>query len=103
VHGARAGQHLRIVVIAGVELRVVRQNAAHGGDQEGQHGELGIAAAIGIHHRPGLLERGDIELLDQSEMRDAALGLLHILRDLAPEADDLDDLVLALGGAGARH
>jgi hypothetical protein len=40
-------------------------------------------------------KRGDVELLDQGKMRDAALGLLHVLRDLAAQADDLDHFVLA--------
>src|SRR4051812_6482271 len=35
-------------------------------------------------------------------MRDPALGLLHVLGDLAPEADDLDGLVLAALAAGAE-
>src|SRR5205085_3106907 len=49
---------------------------------------------VRVHHRPGLLERGDVIFLDQGEMRDPALRLLHILRDLAAEADDPDLLVL---------
>ena len=36
------------------------------------------------------LERGDVIFLDQGEMRDPALRLLHVLGDLAAEADDLD-------------
>ena len=36
------------------------------------------------------LELGDVDLLDIGEMRDAALGLLHLLGDPAAQADDLD-------------
>src|SRR4028118_1971157 len=40
---------------------------AHRGNQEGQQRELGVAAAVTVHHRPGFLERGHVELLDQRE------------------------------------
>ena len=63
--------------------------------RKGSRVSFGIAAAVRVHHRAGLLERGDVIFLDQGEMRDPALRLLHVLGDLAAEADDLDGLVLA--------
>ena len=96
VHRAVAGEHHRVVVEGGVEHRPVGQRLAHRGDEEGQQGQLGIVAAVAVHHRPRVFEVGDVELLDQGEMRDAALRLLHILGDLAAEADDLDGFVGAL-------
>ena len=52
-----------------------------------------------VPRRSRLFEVGDVELLDQREVRIAALCLLHILGDLASEADDLDRLVGAAGAA----
>ena len=97
-----AGQHHRVVVEGRVEHRPVGERLAHGGDQEGQQGQLGLVAAVAVHHRPGFLELGDVEFLDQSEVRDAALRLLHILGDLAAEADDLDGFVGALARAAVE-
>src|SRR6185369_15128825 len=48
-----------------------------------------------VHHRSSVLERGDVEFLDQGEMRNPAFRLSHVLGDLAAKADDLDRLVLA--------
>ena len=58
----------------------------------------GSSVSLGCHRgrrssRPRVLEVGDVEFLDQGEMRDAALRLLHILGDLAAQADDLDRFV----------
>ena len=66
---------------------------------------LGLSPRSRVHHRAGLLERGDVIFLDQGEMRDAALRLLHVLGDLAAQADDLDALVLPLrrGARGRRR
>ncbi len=87
------GYDIGLVVEGGVEHRPIGDRLGHRSDQEGQHGQLGIVAAVAVHHRPRFLERGDVEFLDQSEVRDSALRLLHILGDLAAEADDLDRLV----------
>src|SRR3546814_553817 len=57
-----------------------------------------IGAPVRVHNRAGLLQRGHVHLVDIGEVRDVALGRLHILGDLAAEADDLDLLVLAAGG-----
>src|SRR3546814_4703985 len=57
-----------------------------------------LGAPVRVHHRAGLLQRGHVHLVDIGEVRDVALGRLHILGDLAAEADDLDLLVLAAGG-----
>ncbi len=38
------------------------------------------------------LELGDVDLLDIGEVRNAPLGVLHLLGDLAAQADDTDVL-----------
>ena len=47
-----------------------------------------------VELRAQRLELGDVDLLDVGEMRDAALRLLHLLRDLAAQADDRHRLLV---------
>ncbi|MNI69186.1 hypothetical protein D3C73_1249210 [compost metagenome] len=82
-------QHPIVVIIAGVDLRVVRQGLDHGAHDEGQQGELGlIFGPVLVEVETQRLKLGQIAFLDIVDMRDAALGLLHLLGDLAPQADD---------------
>src|SRR5438093_818286 len=55
----------------------------------------GVGGADAVHHPARVLERGDVIFLDQGEMRDPPFRLLHVLGDLAAQANDLDGLVLA--------
>ena len=47
-------------------------------------------------------ELGHVDFLDVAEMRDAAFGLLHLLRNLAAQADDGDGLFAMALGVGER-
>src|SRR5205085_3182155 len=73
------------------------------GDEEGQERQLGIGAAVAVHHLPRLLERGGVIFLDQGEVLNAAVRFGHVLGDLAAEADDLDHFVLARRRGAAGH
>ena len=66
--------------------------------QEREQRQLGVFPAIAVHHRAGRLEVGDVELLDQREVRDAALRFGHVLGDLATQADHFRRLVGAARG-----
>jgi hypothetical protein len=97
-----ACDHHRLIIERGVEHRPVGKRARHRGDEERQKRKLRLAAPVLIHHRPRLFQRGYVELLDESEMLDAAVRLGHVLGDLAAKADDLDRLIRAFGAAAAR-
>ena len=53
-----------------------------------------LGRALRVELRAQRLELGDVDLLDVGEVRDAALGVLHLLRDLAAQADDRNRLDL---------
>ena len=103
VHRAIAGDDAGIVVEARVDLRKFAHRQHDRARQQRQQRE---AAALGtplrVQPRAQRLQLGDVDLFDVGEVRDAALGLLHLLRDLAAQADDGDGLfVVPLGVAGA--
>ena len=73
-------------------------------DQESQHREMpALRAPLRIEPLAQGFEFGDVDFLDVGEVRDAALGVLHLLRDLAAQADDLDGFGGFGGGLGARQ
>ena len=94
VNSSVAGHDHRFVVEGRVEHRPVGKRPGHCGDQEREQRQLRIVAAVAVHHLPRFFERGDVELLDQGEVLNAAVRLRHVLGDLAAQADDLDRLVL---------
>jgi hypothetical protein len=65
-----------------------------GARQEGQQGELGARLAVlRIEALAQALKLRHVDLLHIGEVRDLALGLLHLLRDLAAQADDRQRLL----------
>ncbi len=91
VDGGVAVQHAGLVVEAGVDVGIARRRLAQGADQEGQQGQLGLVGALGgVEVGAQVLQLGDVALLDVGEVRDAALGLLHLRRDATSQADDLE-------------
>ena len=84
---------LGLVVVVRVDLREVGDRLDQRLHQERQQGQLrAVAACPGVERRAQLLERGDVDLLDIGEVRDAALRLRHLLGDAPAQADDLDRL-----------
>ena len=77
----------------------------HGAHQQRQQRELpALLAPLRVQRRAQRLELGDVDFLDVAEVRDAALGLLHLLRDAPAQADDANGfLVRALDAAAAAH
>ena len=101
VHPGVAGHHTRLVVVAGVDLRKLAQRQHHSARQEGQHRELAARRAIqAVELGAQGLQLSHVDLFDVAEMRNAALGFLHLLRNLAAQADDGDGLfAMAFGVA----
>ena len=92
MHAAVLVQHARLVVIARVELRLPATALTIARIRNGSSVSFGRSSACGcaLSARAQLFERGDVDFLDIGEVRDAALGLRHLLGDLAAQADDLD-------------
>src|SRR5690606_34004011 len=89
VNAGVGGQDAALVVVVGVDGRLVAQGHDHGAGDEGQDVQLGLVRlAVGVEVGAELLEGGDVDLLDIGNVRDAADGLGHLLRDLAAQADD---------------
>ena len=74
-----------------------------GAHQERQDGQLRpLLAVLLVELGAQSLDLGDVDLLDVGEVRDAFLGELHSLGDVAAQADDghrVDDVVGGLGRA----
>ncbi|MNI66154.1 hypothetical protein D3C73_1217010 [compost metagenome] len=89
VYGAKARHHAAFIVIARIDLRKVPQRHHHGARQERQQGQLAPRLApflVQLHAQ--VFQFGHVDFLDVAEVRNAALGLGHLLRDLAAQADD---------------
>ena len=96
-------QNPGFIVIAGVDLRVIRQGLQERLHEKGQQGQLGQSLLAGrIQMGAQIFEFRDIHLLDIGDVRDVALGGLHLFSDLAAQADDLGfaHAVAGLGTAG---
>ena len=91
MHRAIAGDDAGVVVEVRVDLRIVGDCEHHRAHDERQQGELRlIFAARFVQEGAQLFEFGDIDFFDVREVRNAALRLLHLLRDLAAQSDDRD-------------
>ena len=89
VDGLVAGNHPGIVVIPGVDLRKLAQRQHHGAGQKRQQREFAARSAVDfVELLAQLLQLGHVHFFHIAEVRDAALGLLHLLRNLAAQADD---------------
>ena len=83
--------HASFIIVARIDLRKRRQARDQRAHQKRQHRKLWLIGAAGIVEvRAQLLKLGEIAFLDIRIVRDAPLGLLHLLGDLAPQADHLD-------------
>ena len=77
----------------------------HRPHQEGQQRQLRpVGALLLVERGAQFLERGDVDLLDIGDVRDARFRQRHLLGDLAAQADDLDllDRSVAAPGPAAR-
>ena len=80
-----------LVVEAGVDLREAGQRPTSARIRKGSTVSLGCSARfVAFRCVAQRLQLGDVDLLDVGEVRDAALGVLHLLGDLAAQADHLD-------------
>ena len=86
MHRAKAGHHGGIVVITRIHLRMLAHRQHHGADQQRQQGQPATAVAmLRIELGAQGLKLGDIDFFDISEVGNAALGLLHLLRNFAAQ------------------
>jgi len=91
VHGGKAGELIGLVIKTGVDLRVVTQRQHHGAHQEWQQRQAPARGTVlGVQAHAQVFEFGHVNFFDIGEMRNAALGLLHFLRNLAAQADHRD-------------
>ena len=91
MHALELSQDLRLVVIAGVHLREVRHRLDQRADEEGQQCEFRLIRTLGgVEVLAQSLKVRPVHLLDIGDVRDVALGGLHLLGDLAAKADDAD-------------
>ena len=100
---AVAGDHVRIVVIGRVEHRPFGERPAIAVIRNGSSVSLGLEPRSRFIIARVSSSAVTSIFLDQGEMRDAALRLLHVLGDLAAQADDLDRLVLPARRRRARE
>ena len=91
--GAEARDDVVFVVVMSVDLREFADRLDDPKDEKRQQGQLRpLFRGAGVERGAQLLERGDVDLLDIGEMRDAARRLGHVLGDAPAHADDLDRL-----------
>ncbi len=90
--GVVLGQHARLVIIGGVDVRLVLQGHDDGAGDEGQDVQLGLprALVLGVQVGAQLFHRRHVDVLDIGDVGDATDALGHLLRDLAAQADDAD-------------
>ena len=102
VHGAVARHRASLVVVAGVHLREVAHRQHHRACHERQQGQLAaLGRVFAVQLRAQGFELGHVDFLDVGEMRDAPLGLLHLVRDHAAQPDHGDSFFLMPLGIGA--
>ena len=90
-----------LVVEQRVDAGLVGDRLDHRPHQERQQGQLRpVGALLLVQRGAQFLERGDVDLLDIGDVRDARLGERHLLGDLAAQPDDLDVLDRVVGGRG---
>ena len=90
MHGVVQRQHAGLVVEAGIDLRKLAHREHDRADQERERRQMpALRAPLRVEPHAQGLELADVDLLDIGVVRNAALGLLHLLRDLAAQADDL--------------
>ncbi len=78
-----------LVVVARVDLRKLAQRQYHGAHQQRQQGQVATLAFVtGVQLRAQGFHLGDVDLFHVGEVRNVPLRGLHLLGDLAPQADD---------------
>ena len=105
MHGAIACDHRCFIVKPDVDLRVLAHGQHHGANEERQYRQpTALLAVQGIEPNTQGFELGHIHFFYIGEVGNAALGILHLLRDLAAQADDGNGLLIqALGIALVGH
>ena len=104
VDGGVGGQDASLIIVVGVDGRLVAQGHDDGTGDEGQDVEFRLVLLPRrIEVGAEFLEGGDVDLFHIGDVGDAADALGHLLRDLAAQTDDAGfggAFVTLVGGRG---